>query len=64
MTLSTLPESHPLRNTPIKDIGAECREKVNKTWKSVETWNIRNNTYNQLKGPWLDCCEFRATKGI
>ena len=60
--LDDLPEDHPLRNTILKDIGAQCRNRLNKLWSPCETWNIRSNTFNELRGPWHDCCEFRATK--
>lgn len=58
--LHELPTDHPLRNTPLADIRAECRNIHSQTWRPVMTWVIGRVTYNQLRGPWLDLSEFRV----
>lgn len=60
MILSDLHREHPLRNTPLRTIQAECRNKQQKVWRSVEKWAIGKNTFNELGSAWTDTAEFRV----
>lgn len=48
INLATLPETHPLRNRALKEIDAHCNG------KSVKTWKIKDNTYNELAEFWRE----------
>lgn len=55
----TLPEDHELRNKPLKEIGAWCKNKQSGPWRDVRDWNIGKSTFNELGAVWLDCNEWR-----
>lgn len=57
--LHTLPYDDLLRNTKLKELGAEVRNKQGKTWRPVATWKIGNSTYNELGPVWTELNEFR-----
>lgn len=53
--LVDLPSDHPLRNTPLIQIGAKFKYKELKNWKSVTpNMNISKNTYNELGTVWTN----------
>jgi len=60
--LAQLPETDPLRNTPMRDIGVECRNKLSgeKGWRRIEKWKIGSFCYNQLGVVWTELSDFRA----
>ncbi|MDP3579108.1 hypothetical protein [Methyloversatilis sp.] len=62
--LHLLPEEHPLRNTPLIEIGAQRRWKKGGEWKDVQKhWGIANSTYNNLaEHAWKRYDDWRATK--
>lgn len=60
INLSKLPPEHPLRNTPLHQIGAEYRNLKKRDFVSVGTIKIHIATYNQLSGPWIECNEWRC----
>lgn len=61
--LDLLPEDHPLRNTPLIEIGAERRWKKGGAWKAVQQhWAIATCTFNYLGAAWTLHDEWRATK--
>lgn len=60
--LKELPPEHPLRNTPLAQIGAERRNKLNKSWQSVANWKIGKNTFNELAPFWLETSEWRVER--
>lgn len=60
LTLSELPTDHPLRNRPLGEIGAQVRYIHQTEWQSVEEWNIRTKSYNQLGAIGKNWHEFRA----
>lgn len=60
MILHLLPSEHPLRNKPLGEIGAECRNCESTVWRSVATWHISKFTFNQLSIAWTHTNEFRA----
>jgi len=57
-------KDHPLANVPLGKLGAHIRfpKDQNKNWRPIIgdgfAWKITKNSYAQLKGPWLDNCEF------
>lgn len=59
VTLSQLPESHPLRRTPFREINAECRNLLSKRWRPVAQWKIGSATFNELGPAWKEFNEFR-----
>lgn len=68
--LSMLHESNPLRNTALREIGAQTRfEGLNDEtgkpygWKDVATWKIGASTYNQLGSVWKFNAEWGAKEG-
>lgn len=58
--LHELPADHPLRNTPLGEIGAEVRNLQSTLWRDLKTWYIGRCTYNQLGDSWTSTNEFRA----
>lgn len=60
MILGQLSPGHPLRNTPLKAIQAECRNLHSKNWCPVATWKIGKNTFNELGAAWTETNEFRV----
>ena len=63
LTLSELPSDHPLRNTPLGQIQAECRNIHQKRWTPVREWkHIKNATYNQLGASWIELYEWRVNE--
>lgn len=60
MILSSLPIGHPLRSLPLREISAECRNLQSAIWRSVSHWRIGRNSFNELRGPWLEFNEFRS----
>jgi hypothetical protein len=60
VNLSELPYRHELRNLPLSDIGAECRNLNQTNWRPVKSWSIGREAYNNLSGTWLDNNEFRV----
>lgn len=51
---------HPYRNTPLGEVRAEVRNILNKGWKHVGNYRIARNTYNELRGTWIECNEWRV----
>lgn len=52
--LRSLPEDHPLRNSPLAEIGAEYRYSGTKPWRKVlPSFGIAPFSYNQLGDAWL-----------
>jgi hypothetical protein len=61
--LKTLPPSHPLRNTPLAEIGAHYRPKDSVAWRAVfPTFGIAKKTFNQLSEVWTKNDDWKATK--
>jgi hypothetical protein len=60
LKLAALPAEHSLRNRPLAEIGAECRNVQTSVWRPVAHWSIGQSTYNALRGPWLEFNEWRA----
>ncbi len=60
--LHELPAEHPLRTTPLRDIGAQVRNRVQTNWRDCSTWRIGASTYNALGPAWTETNDFRATK--
>jgi hypothetical protein len=58
--LKRLPYEHPLRNTPLREIKAECRNILQRRWRSVVDWKIGLLTFNELDPVWLECDEWRV----
>jgi hypothetical protein len=57
---ANLPEDHPLRNTPLIDLGAEFRHVQAHDWRPLEPDRpLAKNTFNTLYGPWMDFCRWR-----
>lgn len=62
MNLKTLPKDHPLRNTPLLEIGAYYLPKDTKVWAEVRNaYGISKKTFNELGDVWL-IDEWKATK--
>lgn len=59
--LHELPVDDPLRNTPLKEIGGEIRALNKSSWKSLKTWKIGGNTFNQVTAFWSQYYLFSAT---
>jgi hypothetical protein len=61
--LSQLPIEHPLRNTPLVDIGAHYKYRDGKVWQEIKaTYGIAKVTYNQLGEAWTKYDIWKATK--
>jgi hypothetical protein len=60
--LKELPEEHPLRNTPLGEIRAEIRHILQTRWRSVVTWKISKNTFNELGSHWLVYNQWRVNQ--
>jgi hypothetical protein len=62
--LSTLPSDHPLRNTPLGQIGAEYQwvnTKLPEQWHRVTKGaTIARNTFNELAANWTESYRWRA----
>lgn len=58
--LHTLPVEHPLRTTPMGEIGAQVRNLQQSAWRDLATWYIARVTFNQLGTAWTETNEFRA----
>jgi hypothetical protein len=58
--LKQLPTEHPLRNTPLGEIQAECRNILHTRWRPVATWRIARATFNELDPVWLECDDWRV----
>lgn len=58
--LNDLHRDHPLRNRPLGEIRAECRNRQSTSWRLVESWGIKKATFNQLHPVWTDNNEFRV----
>lgn len=60
--LKTLPEEHPLRNTLLSEIGAECRRVSSAgEFNPIDpNRSLASITYNELNGPFLAFFEWRA----
>jgi hypothetical protein len=62
MDLKTLDITHPLRNTPLVDIGAYYKSRFSDVWVEVRpAYSIAKKSYNDLQGIWLKD-EWKATK--
>jgi hypothetical protein len=62
MNLKTLDITHPLRNTPLVDIGAYYKSRFSDVWVEVRpAYSIAKKSYNDLQGIWLKD-EWKATK--
>jgi len=63
MLLNDLPFEHPLRNTPLIEIGAEYQIKDSKVWAKVTPpYGIANKTFNELGAVWTKWDKWKATK--
>jgi hypothetical protein len=62
--LDRLPEDHPMRNTPLGEIGAEYRGVRGPYWLPVEPGRgLGLRTFNTLEdGPWVTFCKWRAPR--
>jgi hypothetical protein len=58
--LKRLPTEHPLRNRPLREIKAECRNILQRRWLSVATLAIGAKTFNELDPIWFECDEWRV----
>lgn len=59
--LKSLLTDHPLRNSPLSDIGAEYRFEGAKVWREVKpTFAIAGSTFNALGDVWKDGKDWRA----
>lgn len=54
-----LPPDHPLRNTILRDLGAEIRSRGSKLWKEFGTWKLGKATFNEVGEVWTSNNEFR-----
>ncbi len=62
MILGQLPKDHPLRNRPLSEIGARCKNLHTKTWRDCREWKIGAVTYNDLGTAWTETSEFHANE--
>ena len=62
INLKELPPDHPLRNTPLGQLEAECRNILSTRWRSVKTWKIAKVTFNELGSVWLECDDWRVVQ--
>jgi hypothetical protein len=60
--LKELPAEHPLRNTPLGQIHAEIRNILQTRWRSVVSWKIAKNTFNELDANWLVYNQWRVNQ--
>lgn len=58
--LKDLPEAHQLRNQPLGEIKAEIRNIWQTKWRSVKSWRIATNTFNQLGPVWIETAQWRV----
>lgn len=60
--LKTLPEEHPLRNTLLAELGAECRRvSSGGGFNPIDpTRSLGTITYNELDGPFLAFFDWRV----
>ncbi|HJV96658.1 MAG TPA: hypothetical protein VJ608_11505 [Albitalea sp.] len=58
--LSDLPRGHELRTRPLRELQAECCNKLSKQWRSVERWGIGAVSYDELGTSWTDTSVFHA----
>jgi hypothetical protein len=62
LDLKALPPDHPLRNTPLAEIGAQYRPKGSPGWREVlPSFGIAKKTFNQLSNVWTDNDDWKAT---
>ena len=60
--LNELPSEHPLRNTPLIEIGAEYQIKDSKVWAKVTPpYGLAKKTFNQLGDVWTKHDKWKAT---
>ena len=60
--LNDLPPSHPLRNKPLIEIGAQYQIKDSKIWATVTPpYGIAKKTFNQLGEVWTTWDKWKAT---
>jgi hypothetical protein len=59
MNPADLLADHPLRNTPMKVIGIEVRNRKSAAWRKVDKWRIGASTFNEIVGAWGESNEFR-----
>jgi hypothetical protein len=61
--LEQLPYEHPLRNTPLIEIGAFYRNRDVKMWREVfPAFGIAKKTFNELGDVWKTWDVWKATK--
>jgi len=58
--LGELPEDHPMRNTPLGEIGATCRNRQQERARVVTGWAVASRAYNELAVFWRELNEWRA----
>ena len=59
--LNDLPHDHPLRNTPLIELGAEYQIKDSKVWAKVTPpYGIAKKTFNQLGKVWTTWDKWRV----
>lgn len=52
--LKQLDKNHPLRNTPLIDIGAHYKMPESKVWSEIRSsYGIAKKTFNQLADCWM-----------
>lgn len=61
--LETLPEEHPMRNTPLAELHAEYRHCMQTGWTVIEPHGPGTYTFNNVTGKWAQFCKFRAPQG-
>lgn len=61
--LADLPYDHPLRNTPLIEIGAFYLIRDAKVWREVfPAFGIAKKTFNELGEVWVTWDRWKATK--
>lgn len=61
--LHELPRGHALRDRPLGEIAAHCRNRLGKEWRDVARWRIASVSYDELGESWTSTSEFRLRKG-
>ncbi|TXH47290.1 MAG: hypothetical protein E6Q93_28440 [Burkholderiaceae bacterium] len=58
--LHELPRGDVLRNRPLGQIAAQCRNRHGKEWRDVARWRIASASYDELGESWTSTSEFRV----
>ncbi|ABD72161.1 hypothetical protein Rfer_4475 (plasmid) [Rhodoferax ferrireducens T118] len=62
--LADLPRGHDLRVTTLRELAAECRNKLSKEWRKIALWCIATSCYDDLSSSWTDTNEFRVQRNV